>query len=101
MGDLRAEVGEELARQVKEDWRSAPLNEPTRALLEFAEKITREPGKLRASDVERLRARGLDDEAIHDAAQAIAYFNYINRVADALGVDLEVEMPPDPRTPPG
>jgi alkylhydroperoxidase family enzyme len=49
------------------------------------------------SDVAALRAQGLDDRAIHDAAQVTAYFNYINRVADALHVDLEPEMPPDPR----
>ena len=41
------------------------------------------------SDVERLRAAGLDDVAIHDATQIIGFFNYINRVADALGVEPE------------
>ncbi len=44
------------------------------------------------ADVERLRAVGLNDRAIHDATQVIAYFNYINRVADGLGVDLEEGM---------
>ena len=43
-------------------------------------------------DVEALRAHDLDDTAIHDATQVIAYFNYINRIADCLGVDLEPEM---------
>ena len=41
------------------------------------------------SDVLALRRAGLDDVAIHDATQIIAYFNYINRVADALGVERE------------
>lgn len=41
------------------------------------------------ADVEQLRAVGLDDRAIHDATQVIAYFNYINRVADGLGVEAE------------
>jgi alkylhydroperoxidase family enzyme len=41
------------------------------------------------ADVAALRAAGVDDAAIHDAAQVIAYFNYINRVADGLGVDPE------------
>ncbi len=41
-----------------------------------------------------LRAAGFSEEAISDAAQVIGYFNYINRVADSLGVDLEPEMPP-------
>jgi alkylhydroperoxidase family enzyme len=40
-----------------------------------------------------LRACGLGDRAIHDATQVIAYFNYINRVADGLGIDLEPGMP--------
>ena len=41
------------------------------------------------ADIERLRAFGFDDSAIHDAVQVVSYFNYINRVADALGVDPE------------
>ena len=44
-------------------------------------------------DLDLLRAQGLADTAIHDAVQVISYFNYINRVADALGVDLEKWMP--------
>ena len=45
-----------------------------------------------AADADELRAHGWDDTAIHDAIQVIAYFNYINRVADCLGVDLEPHM---------
>jgi alkylhydroperoxidase family enzyme len=41
------------------------------------------------ADIEGLRTAGLDDRAIHDATQIISYFNYINRVADALGVEPE------------
>ena len=41
------------------------------------------------ADLDRLRAHGLDDAAIHDATQVIAYFNYMTRIADALGVDAE------------
>ena len=48
------------------------------------------------ADVADLRSHGFDDRAIHDAAQVTAYFNYINRVADGLGIDLEPEMPPPP-----
>jgi alkylhydroperoxidase family enzyme len=49
-----------------------------------------------AGDVAALRDAGLGDLEIHDAIQVIAYFNYINRVADAVHVDLEPEMPPHP-----
>lgn len=46
-----------------------------------------------ADDVETLRGYGFDDRAIHDAFQVAGYFNYINRVCDGLGVDLEEWMP--------
>jgi alkylhydroperoxidase family enzyme len=45
-----------------------------------------------AADVQALRDLGFDDVAINDAVQVVAYFNYINRIADCLGVDLEPEM---------
>jgi uncharacterized peroxidase-related enzyme len=77
---------------VKRDWRQAPLGPADRALCAYAEKLTRAPGEMREDDVRALRAAGLSDEAIHDAAQVVAYFNYINRIADGLGVDLEPEM---------
>ncbi len=44
--------------------------------------------------IDRLRANGLDDRAIHDATQIISYFNYINRIADALGVEPETFIRP-------
>lgn len=49
-----------------------------------------------AADIEDLRRHGLDDAAIHEAVQVVAYFNYINRVADAIHIDLEPEMEPYP-----
>lgn len=53
---------------------------------------TRAPATLREQDVETLRQHGLTDRDILDAVEVIAYFNYINRVADALGIDPEPEM---------
>ena len=46
------------------------------------------------ADVDALRAADLSDNAISDAPRVIAFFNYINRIAESLGVDLEPEMPP-------
>jgi uncharacterized peroxidase-related enzyme len=81
---------------IKRDWREAALSPADRALCAWAEKTTRMPGELGRADVDALRAAGLDDRAIHDAAQVIAYFNYINRIADALGTDPEDFYPPRP-----
>jgi uncharacterized peroxidase-related enzyme len=81
----------------KRDWRRARLPPADAALMELAEKSTRTPWEMRPADLDRLRAHGLSDVAISDAVQVIAYFNYVNRVADALGVDPEPGMLPDPR----
>ncbi|MGQ0733082.1 MAG: hypothetical protein ACT4QD_05420 [Acidobacteriota bacterium] len=95
--DLRAEVADEaLVEFVKTDWTKAALSETDQALLRFAIKLTRTPGEMTRGDVEHLRAAGFDDRGISDAVQVISYFNYINRVADGLGVDLEAWMPPHP-----
>ena len=78
------------------DWRTADLSAADRALCAYAEKLTLEPAKMTQADIEALRRHGFDDRAVHDAIQVIAYFNYINRVADAVHVDLEPDMPPYP-----
>jgi uncharacterized peroxidase-related enzyme len=76
------------------EWRTADLNEIDRALCAYAEKLTLHPTQMTESDIIDLRAIGLDDRAIHDATQVISYFNYINRVADALGVERETFIQP-------
>jgi len=78
------------------DWRTVPLGRPDQVLFEFADKLTREPWTMTEADIERLRHEGWTDEHISDAVQIIGYFNYINRVADGLGVDLEDVMTPQP-----
>jgi len=51
--------------------------------------LTREQGRVTAVDVNNLRSHGFDDIAIHDATQVVAYFNYVTRIADGLGIDSE------------
>lgn len=60
-----------------------------RALCDFALKLTLQPAAVGLADADRLRAAGWDDASIHDAVQVIAYFNYVNRVAEAIGIDPE------------
>jgi uncharacterized peroxidase-related enzyme len=64
-----------------------------RALCDFAVQVTRDSASIEQGDVDRLRQHGWDDGSIHDAIQVISYFNYINRVADAVGVEDEPEWP--------
>ncbi len=54
-------------------------------------KLTREPAAVGLADADALRAAGWSDPAIHDAVQVIAYFNYVNRVAEAVGIGPEPE----------
>lgn len=75
------------------DWHSAPLEPTDRALCELAAKLTHRQHEASAADLDALRSIGLDDRAIHEAVQVIAYFNYITRIADALGVALEPDAP--------
>ncbi len=71
------------------DWRDASLSEADQALCAYAEKLTHHQHDVGAADIEELRRHGFDDQGIHDATQVIAYFNYITRVADGLGVEPE------------
>lgn len=80
-----------------EDWRSAGLDESTQALLEYAEKLTGEPASVGSDDIEGLRSHGFDDAAISSATQVVAYFNYINRIAEGLGVPHEDWLEEDGR----
>jgi uncharacterized peroxidase-related enzyme len=85
--DLRAEgAPDELATHVEHDYRDGDLDARTLALCDYARKLTLTPAEVGAEDAGALRAHGLDDAMISDAIQVIAYFNYINRVADGLGV---------------
>ena len=71
------------------DYRTADLEPRTRALCDFAIQLTREPARIAQADIDALRAVGVDDAAIHDAIQVIGYFNYINRIAEAVGIEDE------------
>ncbi len=102
MNDLRSEIEledaerEALLTAFGRDWRGATLDDADRALCDYAEKLTRTPAAMGEEDVVALRGHGFSDHEIHDAVQVISYFNYINRVADAVHVDLDPGMTPYP-----
>jgi uncharacterized peroxidase-related enzyme len=67
-------------------------------LLDYAVKLTMFPSQITQEDLGMLRKHGLDDPDILDAVEVISFFNYINRVADGLHVDVEDFMKPYPVT---
>lgn len=71
------------------DYRTAELNDADRAMLDYVDILTRRPVDVRREDVDRLRANGFDDTAILQINLIASWFNYINRVADGLGVGRE------------
>lgn len=74
------------------DYRETDLAPEDRLLCDYAVKLTLAPGTVGSSDLEALREAGFDDDALTIAVQVISYFNYINRIADGLGVDPEEWM---------
>ena len=73
---------------MKEDWRTAPIDERLRATLGFLEKMTLRPEELGPADAVAARAAGVADDALVDAIYVCALFNMIVRLADSLGWDV-------------
>ena len=80
-----------LVEQLKRDYRDAALSPQNRAMLDYAAKLTRAPWAMRVQDAQALRVAGFADADILDIAQIAAYFAYVNRIADGLGVAVEKE----------
>jgi uncharacterized peroxidase-related enzyme len=75
-----------LVEALRTDYRTAPIDERDRVMLEYAAQVTRDSSAITDEHHERLRAVGFDDRGILQITLIAAWFNYINRVADALGV---------------
>jgi uncharacterized peroxidase-related enzyme len=82
-------LDEELAAALRRDYREASLPEVDRAMLDYAAKLTKSPAQMTRKDVEDLRDVGFTDQAILQINLIASWFNYINRVADGLGVGRE------------
>ncbi|HEY0763563.1 MAG TPA: hypothetical protein VGD61_14420 [Pyrinomonadaceae bacterium] len=71
---------------LEDDYRKAPITEQERVMLDYVVQITRDATRISPADHERLRSVGFDDKGILQITLIASWFNYINRVADALGV---------------
>ena len=82
-------MDEAFVEALKTDYRSAPISDQDRVMLEYVEQITRDATRIGPEFHDRLRAVGFDDRGILQITLIASWFNYINRVADALGVGRE------------
>jgi uncharacterized peroxidase-related enzyme len=88
-------MDDSLIEALRRDYRTAPITEQERVMCDFVVKLTRDAVQCSPGDLDKLRAVGFDDKGILQITLIASWFNYINRVADALGVgrDLPVEKP--------
>jgi uncharacterized peroxidase-related enzyme len=79
----------ELVDALERDYRTAPITPQERVMLDYVVKLTKDATKVWKDDIEGLRAVGFDDRGVLQITLIASWFNYINRVADALGVGRE------------
>jgi alkylhydroperoxidase family enzyme len=82
-------LDEGLIAALRDDYRTAPITDAERVMLDYVVQLTRDAVKITPRHHEELRAAGYDDTAILQITLIASWFNYINRVADALGVGRE------------
>ncbi len=75
-----------MVRALEEDYQTAPIAEQDRVMLDYVVQVTKDATRISPADHERLRAVGFNDQGILQITLIASWFNYINRVADALGV---------------
>ncbi len=75
-----------LVEALEKDYTAAPITAQERTMLDYVVKLTKDATKVSKNDIEGLRKAGFDDRGILQIALIASWFNYINRVADALGV---------------
>jgi len=78
-----------LVEALEKDYTSAPITAQERVMVDYVVQLTKDATKIRKDDIERLRRVGFDDRGILQITMIAAWFNSINRVADALGVGRE------------
>jgi uncharacterized peroxidase-related enzyme len=79
-------LDDELVKALQDDYQTAPISEQDKVMLDYVMQLTRDATRISERDHQRLRAAGFDDRGILQITLIASWFNYINRVADALGV---------------
>lgn len=86
---MRVQLTDEQIAQFATDFQSADIDEATKAILEFAVKVTQSASTITPVDLEHLRSYGLTDEALFAIVEVVGFFCYVNRIADAFGIELD------------
>ena len=79
-------LDEKLVDALRADWRTAPVTSAERVMIEYVVQLTEDATRISPAYHDQLRAEGFDDRGILQITLIASWFNYINRVADALGV---------------
>ncbi len=75
-----------MVQALRQDYRTAPISQQNRVMLDYVVKLTKDATRCGPEDHDKLRAAGFDDRGILQITMIASWFNYINRMADALGV---------------
>ena len=86
---MREQLTDKQIAQIVADFQTADIDEATKAILEFAVKVTNAAPTVTPADLEHLRGYGLTDEALFAIVEVVGFFNYVNRIADAFGIELD------------
>ena len=78
-----------LVEALEKDYKTAPITPQERVMVDYVVKLTKDATKVWKDDIDGLRSAGFDDQGILQITLIASWFNYINRVADALGVGRE------------
>ena len=86
-------LDESLVNALQSDYKQADISEQDRAMLDYVVTLTKDATRISRQDHQRLHDAGFDDRGILQITLIASWFNYINRVADALGVGRDPAMP--------
>ena len=86
---MREQFTDEQISEIVSDFQTADIDETTKAILAFAVKVTKAAPTITPADLEHLRSYGLTDEALFAIVEVVGFFCYVNRIADAFGIELD------------
>lgn len=89
MKDMSDDKADEYIHELRDHSNSSILSEADKVMLDYAVTLTVKPSEIKEEIIQELRDSGFDDRGIHDMCTIVAYFNFVNRIASGLGVELE------------